>query len=172
MKHIIICAVFASLAATPVLAERGPQKANIPAALQAVRESLLDPSSAQFRSVRQMPNGAVCGEVNGKNRMGGYVGFQPFAADLAKQVVNLQTSQNHATNDSSSREMKINAICDRQYNESIKDAQLRHMNTYMATVENNTSKYCQEDPSSFQCTPSWRHMMETETRTGMTVYIQ
>lgn len=50
---------------------------------RAVKESLYDPSSAQFKDVE------VClgdrevwrGEVNGKNRMGAYVGFTPFFYD-------------------------------------------------------------------------------------------
>jgi len=44
-----------------------------------VRQHLVDPSSAQFESVHENPNtGAVCGLVNAKNRMGGYVGATPF----------------------------------------------------------------------------------------------
>lgn len=38
---------------------------------------LLDPSSAQFRNVR-VSGDAVCGEINGRNRMGAYVGFTRF----------------------------------------------------------------------------------------------
>lgn len=38
---------------------------------------LIDPSSALFRAVRT-GDGAVCGEINGKNRMGAYVGFTRF----------------------------------------------------------------------------------------------
>jgi len=44
-----------------------------------VSAQLIDPDSAKFRNVRE--HGAiVCGEVNGKNRMGAYVGFKPFVA--------------------------------------------------------------------------------------------
>jgi hypothetical protein len=39
---------------------------------------LIDPFSAQFRALRSGRNGAVCGQVNGKNRMGAYVGFKDF----------------------------------------------------------------------------------------------
>lgn len=39
---------------------------------------LIDPFSAQFRTLRSGRNGAVCGQVNGKNRMGAYVGFRDF----------------------------------------------------------------------------------------------
>lgn len=42
-----------------------------------------DPDSAKFRSERYFGdwtgrNGILCGEVNAKNRMGGYVGYQWF----------------------------------------------------------------------------------------------
>lgn len=43
----------------------------------AISKDLKDPSSAQFRNVRVI-SGKVCGEVNAKNAMGGYVGFQRF----------------------------------------------------------------------------------------------
>lgn len=46
-------------------------------ALDAVASQLVDPNSAQFRNVKGQ-RGNICGEVNGKNRMGGYVGFKPF----------------------------------------------------------------------------------------------
>ncbi len=43
---------------------------------------LFDPGSAQFRnlSAYKLSNGeiAVCGEQNGRNRLGGFVGFQPL----------------------------------------------------------------------------------------------
>jgi len=44
-----------------------------------VRDALADPNSAEFRnlSIREV-TGAVCGEVNAKNRMGGFVGFTRF----------------------------------------------------------------------------------------------
>lgn len=48
-------------------------------ALAAVRAAMVDPASAQFRGVwRNEVTGAVCGEVNGKNRMGGMNGFTSF----------------------------------------------------------------------------------------------
>lgn len=55
-----------------------------------VSSTLRDPGSAQFRNIRlvtanRKDGGAeqwVCGEVNGKNGFGGYVGFQPFVGDL------------------------------------------------------------------------------------------
>jgi hypothetical protein len=46
----------------------------------AVRERLFDPESAQFSEVftGTPGSGAICGLVNAKNRMGGYVGRRPF----------------------------------------------------------------------------------------------
>jgi hypothetical protein len=43
-----------------------------------VKEKLVDPRSAEFKNVRATATGNVCGEVNSKNRMGGYVGFKHF----------------------------------------------------------------------------------------------
>ena len=48
-----------------------------------VAAMLIDPASAQFRDVRTPRAGligpaTVCGEVNGKNRMGAYAGFTRF----------------------------------------------------------------------------------------------
>lgn len=38
---------------------------------------LLDPYSAQYRDIREK-DGAICGEVNAKNRMGAYTGYTLF----------------------------------------------------------------------------------------------
>jgi hypothetical protein len=48
-------------------------------AIELLSESLKDPMSAQLRRIRagRYPE-SVCGEVNAKNSMGGYVGFSPF----------------------------------------------------------------------------------------------
>lgn len=51
-----------------------------------VRASLKDPDSAKFRGVVKFSTGAVCGEVNAKNAMGGYVGFTPFVVSRHGQV--------------------------------------------------------------------------------------
>lgn len=69
-------------------------------AQDAVKRTLSDPSSAEFQNLtvvkplpmppsgQEMPSDVplgegVCGEVNAKNKMGGYVGFKPFAYDRA-----------------------------------------------------------------------------------------
>jgi hypothetical protein len=51
-------------------------------AKEAVARLLLDPSSAGFRNI-DVRNGHVCGEVNGKNTAGAYVGFKRFISDTA-----------------------------------------------------------------------------------------
>lgn len=44
-----------------------------------IAQHLVDPESAQFRNVVVSPStGAACGEVNARNRMGGFVGFTGF----------------------------------------------------------------------------------------------
>lgn len=54
------------------------------AAVNAFGEVLYDPRSAQLRKLSTFtPVGAdyeaLCGEVNAKNQLGGYVGFEPFS---------------------------------------------------------------------------------------------
>ena len=51
---------------------------------KAIADTLKDPASAQFRNVRlvQYLDGVViCGEINGKNSYGGYVGFRDFVGE-------------------------------------------------------------------------------------------
>ena len=50
----------------------------IPEARAAIQSKLRDPESAQFRNERISSTGVLCGEVNAKNGMGGYVGFRKF----------------------------------------------------------------------------------------------
>jgi hypothetical protein len=61
-----------------------------------IAHEMLDPGAAQFRNVRIVttpstavtvlhtvqPHVIVCGEVNGKNSFGGYVGFVPFIVGI------------------------------------------------------------------------------------------
>ncbi len=50
--------------------------------------TLYDPASSQFEDVAHFPStGAVCGRVNAKNRMGGYVGFTRFVITTSGEVV-------------------------------------------------------------------------------------
>lgn len=43
-----------------------------------IEAKLNDPLSVQYRDIKIYRDGTVCGEYNAKNKMGGYVGFQPF----------------------------------------------------------------------------------------------
>ena len=43
-----------------------------------VKKQLIDPDSAKFSGVEKYDSGAVCGYVNSKNRMGGFVGDRGF----------------------------------------------------------------------------------------------
>lgn len=66
----------------------GCESGDIKKAKEDVSNELRDPSSAQFRNISQTEKKSllefgvvtVCGEVNGKNAYGGYVGFQRFVS--------------------------------------------------------------------------------------------
>ncbi len=48
-----------------------------------VAQQLVDPDSAKFRNRNPRPGARVqCGEVNGRNRMGGYAGFARYISNL------------------------------------------------------------------------------------------
>lgn len=65
----------------------------IEAGKEAVAARLIDPKSAEFRSLKvylEDFRGVLCGEVNGKNRYGGYTGFSYFVAtrvELTKEDI-------------------------------------------------------------------------------------
>lgn len=75
---------------SPSSADEAPSDAVVNAAArQAVLWKLTDPDSAKFRNVIVVAKPgqakAVCGEVNAKNRMGGYAGYKRFiSAGTAK----------------------------------------------------------------------------------------
>lgn len=46
-----------------------------------IERSLLDPYSVQYRNDWVTSTGALCGEVNGKNSFGEYVGFTRFVVN-------------------------------------------------------------------------------------------
>jgi len=90
-KNILLALMLASLlTACNKASENSSANSPTPAASQssdeqdkeqaqrAVLNLLKDPGSAQFRNVRKTKPGFVCGEVNAKNGMGGYVGFKQF----------------------------------------------------------------------------------------------
>lgn len=65
---------------TLALAMAGCGGNDIDRARTAVAGHLKDPDSARFRNERQVSDGSVCGEVNGKNGFGAYSGYAPFFA--------------------------------------------------------------------------------------------
>ena len=61
-----------------------------------VASVLFDPDAAKFRSLERhaaafadQPPVSICGEVNGKNRFGAYVGFRRFVVDLKARAVKI-----------------------------------------------------------------------------------
>lgn len=67
-----------------------------------VKAKLNDPDSAKFRNERlvgplTLKGGLLCGEVNAKNAMGGYVGYRKFAASAGQNDVELAPSETEDT---------------------------------------------------------------------------
>lgn len=46
-----------------------------------MRTSLFDPMSAVYTDIRPGRQGAVCGKVNAKNKLGAYIGFKDFVVE-------------------------------------------------------------------------------------------
>lgn len=64
-----------------IVALAGCGKSDIDQAREAVAEQLKDPGSAKFQNERVVgSDNTVCGEVNSKNSVGGYVGFSSYVA--------------------------------------------------------------------------------------------
>lgn len=79
---VVITALFCAgttLAAPPSKQAKELDAAKVIAVKMFVSNSLKDPDSAKFRSVK-VKWGNVCGEVNAKNSYGGYVGYRRFYA--------------------------------------------------------------------------------------------
>lgn len=55
--------------------------------LQQLTQSFKDPESVRYREVYMSKSGALCGEVNAKNSMGGYAGFEEFYTSGGKIVL-------------------------------------------------------------------------------------
>ncbi|WKD29560.1 hypothetical protein NDQ72_06345 [Halomonas sp. KG2] len=80
----------------------GCESGDIKKAKADVSNELRDPSSAEFRNINEIKKTSVlelevvtvCGEVNGKNAYGGYVGFQRFVSQPKSDRVYLENSWN------------------------------------------------------------------------------
>lgn len=78
----------------------GCESQEVKQAKEAVANQLRDPESAQFRNMTEtrktslLEHGVVtvCGEVNGKNAYGGYVGFQRFVSRPSVGVVYMENT--------------------------------------------------------------------------------
>ena len=55
-----------------------------------IRSQMIDPESARFENVEEKRPGLVCGNVNGKNRLGGYTGSQPFVARIDGEKIDVE----------------------------------------------------------------------------------
>lgn len=78
---LLIAGIFLIAVSVHARAEAVDDESLMESTKQTVADTLKDPSSAQFKSVVVYNGGkqrTVCGEVNGKNSYGGYVGFKKF----------------------------------------------------------------------------------------------
>lgn len=87
---ILALAVTGDAVAQTVVDQSGPRvtAAELDAARAILSTSLIDPASAQLRRLRRGSDaGVVCGELNAKNRLGGYAGFEIFIANVETGAV-------------------------------------------------------------------------------------
>ncbi len=61
--------------------QQSPSRAIEKAAIEIIQLRLFDPDSAKFQNVAFKTGIGVCGEVNAKNQMGGYVGYKAFLVE-------------------------------------------------------------------------------------------
>lgn len=87
----------------------------IESAKLSVAKSLKDPQSAQFQNMTHFSEGVVCGDVNAKNAMGGYVGFKPFIFNGAQSGgVDLKPEPIDITDLCSNKQMKSITVMERR----------------------------------------------------------
>ena len=103
-----------SIEVTDFLKENS-EEVTVDKAKTTVANLLKDPESAQFRNVKlveykgrpRFTNGAVvspkegyvvCGEINGKNSYGGYVGFKSFVAGVSQAQIERSGGRNETMN--------------------------------------------------------------------------
>lgn len=90
MRNVVgLCLTLLIVACGPALTSKQafvPDEFHMNRAQAKAAYNLRDPNAAQFRNIRGVSAKAetgvtanyICGEINGKNAMGGYVGFTPF----------------------------------------------------------------------------------------------
>ncbi|MFA9275059.1 MAG: hypothetical protein ACEQSE_09325 [Candidatus Aquirickettsiella gammari] len=74
---VVICVVFAGFGLKNYFNQRAIDDLREP-----IVSMLVDPMSAQFRNEKRIGENILCGEVNAKNQMGGYIGFKKFIRTL------------------------------------------------------------------------------------------
>lgn len=98
--RIVLAAVGLVIGAVVVvIATSFPTDGVIAGAKEAVGRSLFDPYSAIYDEVRVHEAGGtklVCGTVNAKNRMGGYVGAKPFLYNARSNLICIVNSHRDA----------------------------------------------------------------------------
>lgn len=112
LRTTSMAAVYAYDAPVAQFIKSNGEDAAIEKAKSVVADSLRDPASAQFRNVRVVSFGqgsVICGEVNGKNAYGGYVGFVPFAAGITSAQIASYSSKHPEIN--AAGNAGVNAAC-------------------------------------------------------------
>jgi hypothetical protein len=94
-------------------------------AQDAVKITVTDPISAQFKDVVAYDGGIVCGKFNSKNSQGGYGEFKDFAYDGAALA---------ETTD------KITGLCQEKDKKLSKAERIQKASAYVKSKEDNTSK--------------------------------
>lgn len=95
-------ALLAGIVVLTALLLAGCESGDIKKAKADVSNELRDPGSAQFRNISKTEKKSllefgvvtVCGEVNGKNAYGGYVGFQRFVSQPKSDRVYMENTWN------------------------------------------------------------------------------
>lgn len=72
-------------------AEQDKQQAQIELAAQKLKERLIDSDSAKFKNQK-----GNCGEVNSKNRMGGYTGYSRYIYDPANDTIMIESDSKNS----------------------------------------------------------------------------
>lgn len=61
-----------------------------------LKHHAFDETSIIFRDVRESSKGVVCGELNGKNRLGAYVGYKRFVGFYIKDLKTLSATDDES----------------------------------------------------------------------------
>lgn len=133
-----------------VLLVAGCESDAVSEAKKALVQQLKDPSSVQWRDVRDYTEGVVCGQYNAKNSMGGYVGFKTFiynGMNESKEIQNPAPIEEAAAlcNDGNGKRL---AYLEKELRarESLRDSvQSRFTTKYVQCMaeSNSVKEYCQ-----------------------------